>query len=490
MIVFWYMLSELFPERSGDLYEAYWRYGEAAMLGVYVCMVGLKGRVEEKLFAAYAVWMLVSRWLNGDILLRTDFWQVITAFESLLVFAAGLRLEPRQRRRLLNCFAIIYLLFFTALGAAGIFVALTNTCINIPPEYVCIRVGTVSGNALSFFSKTNTVSCMWFFIAWCLAVNMFFSVRHISWRVLLGLDALLLHVALTLCHGRASQVALSIGYAMLVMLLALRLIKCGGIKRSLLLAAAAIAAFGLSFASYKPISAAVTELHKFTAPRFESFYTGLDRKLYYEYFDFASGAMRAAAEAGDAGTGAAAEEKAESDSEPSEFSITDHRKISKNFTLSERTYIWEAVGPAVRARPSILLTGQRQGETMTFINQYLQEQYPGIGYKPHMHNMFFQVLMLLGLPGLLIVLAWTILMVVKMVRVFFSKKEAAGMLVKTLTIAPAGVLVYNLAEVFGFAGAHLTGNCFFLLSGIFLGFYYDCFPGDEGMTALRLRRRG
>ena len=195
MIVFWYMLSELFPERSGDLYEAYWRYGEAAMLGVYVCMVGLKGRVEEKLFAAYAVWMLVSRWLNGDILLRTDFWQVITAFESLLVFAAGLRLEPRQRRRLLNCFAIIYLLFFTALGAAGIFVALTNTCINIPHEYVCIRVGTVSGNALSFFSKTNTVSCMWFFIAWCLAVNMFFSVRHISWRVLLGLDALLLHVA-------------------------------------------------------------------------------------------------------------------------------------------------------------------------------------------------------------------------------------------------------------------------------------------------------
>lgn len=50
MIVFWYMLSLLVPGRSGDLYEAYWRIGEAALLGVYLCKVGLRGRIEEKLF--------------------------------------------------------------------------------------------------------------------------------------------------------------------------------------------------------------------------------------------------------------------------------------------------------------------------------------------------------------------------------------------------------------------------------------------------------
>lgn len=422
--------------------------------------------------------MLISRWLNGDLFLRTDLWQVITAIESFLVFAAGLHLGAVQRRRVLNVFAVVYLLFFTAVGAAGIFVALTNTCINLPPEYACIQVGTVSGNALSFFGTTNTVTCMWFFIAWCLAVNMLFSVRHWFWRVLLVLDAVLLHITLALCHGRAGQVALSVGYAMLAMIIVLRLVKRGGFKRIALLVLAGAAAFLLSLAVYKPISAAVTELHGFTAPWFESFYQGLDRKIYYEYFDFANAAGETgAADAGDTDAVISDGEAASPAATPAAgFDMTDSRDVSSNLTLTGRTDIWAAVVPAVRDDPSILLFGQRQRDTMTFINDYLKSHNPRVDYKPHMHNMFMQVLMLMGLPGLLIVLAWTVLLVVKMIKVFFSSRPEIGMMIKTLTIAPAGILVYNLAEVFGFAGAHLIGNCFFLLAGIFLGFYYDFFP--------------
>ena len=81
-----------------------------------------------------------------------------------------------------------------------------------------------------------------------------------------------------------------------------------------------------------------------------------------------------------------------------------------------------------------------------------------------------------GLPGLLLILALVILVVIKAVRLFFSRDEKAETAVKLLALPITGTLIYSLFESCLFTGMEVRPLYFYILCGALLGFYYDVFP--------------
>ena len=93
-----------------------------------------------------------------------------------------------------------------------------------------------------------------------------------------------------------------------------------------------------------------------------------------------------------------------------------------------------------------------------------------------MHNYFFQTLLQTGLPGLLLVLAWTLCLVVRMIRVYFSRAVSVPLHIAFLTIPMTGMFLYNQLEYELFPAGDSCTKAFLLIAGVFLGLYREYFP--------------
>ena len=104
----------------------------------------------------------------------------------------------------------------------------------------------------------------------------------------------------------------------------------------------------------------------------------------------------------------------------------------------------------------------------------------------HMHNLWLQVLMLTGLPGLLLVLAFCVLLIWRMLRLFFSQDPGTDIAVKILTFPLTGVMIYGMFETILFtqcaddrANTDFRELFFFLLAGIVLAYSYELAPRNR-----------
>ena len=220
--------------------------------------------------------------------------------------------------------------------------------------------------------------------------------------------------------------------------------------------------FVFAFAAFKsfPLSNhLLAALHTACAPRFRSFYNSQRPLLNTDDFGLSSSPE-------ELGVTSAADFTANR--------FVDERKLVGNTTFSGRTKVWKSVVPALRARPFVLLRGQSSKHMMDIQNNYIDSD----GYITHMHNMYLQTLMLLGLPGLLAVLVWTVLLVRKMLRCFFGRRESVPLKAALYSIPLAAVFVFNLLEINIFAGLDISGLVFFLLAGLFLAEVREL-PADQ-----------
>ncbi len=100
-----------------------------------------------------------------------------------------------------------------------------------------------------------------------------------------------------------------------------------------------------------------------------------------------------------------------------------------------------------------------------------------------MHNYLLQVLMLTGLIGFLLVLAFSVLLVVRMLCLFFTQNPAATTAIKSLTLPVSGILVYGMLETVIFTASaddraltDFRELFFFLLAGVVLAYSYELAP--------------
>ena len=88
-------------------------------------------------------------------------------------------------------------------------------------------------------------------------------------------------------------------------------------------------------------------------------------------------------------------------------------------------------------------------------------------FETHMHNSLLQCFMLSGLPGLLLAFIWYVLLLIRLVRTFFSG-PGTPFATAFLTIPLSGILLYSMMEAIMFSNVALAGYTFFLFVGFFI----------------------
>ena len=97
----------------------------------------------------------------------------------------------------------------------------------------------------------------------------------------------------------------------------------------------------------------------------------------------------------------------------------------------------------------------------------LANKYIHADYKTHMHNSLIHCFMLTGLPGLLLAAAWYVLLLIRLIRAFFSGPDTP-LTTAFLTIPLSGILLYSMLETIMFSSVGLAGFTFLFLAGFFL----------------------
>lgn len=118
------------------------------------------------------------------------------------------------------------------------------------------------------------------------------------------------------------------------------------------------------------------------------------------------------------------------------------RDFSDAATFNGRTDIWRGVWNGLRQNPKILLIGT--GPTMTI--QAMLPYFPPNSASGPFHNSFFDVLVALGVPGLLLLLVFFVVTAIAAVRLSLGKSSDQPLMVKLLPAVMILVFIEGMME--------------------------------------------
>lgn len=429
----------------GRAYQAWFHIAVIVLLTLYFSRRGLSGTLEVKVMLLFAVWYMFSRMIGGHIWLDDEYNGIVDCF-SYILFLSLCQLLPREGRlKLLDWLGAVIAVFYTLLALICIYAAVFQTVVPNPFE-----AGTVASldvdftNRLYAFDRHPNICGNWFFVAAFLLIYLFFRTKKLPVRVLCALAALVNYAAVALTDSRNCKVAFAVCFGMLCGLLVLRRIAADKkARRALALVLTVLVVF---VAAYKGFDAALYCVNRASAASIsESSPVGEEGEYNGEI--------------------------GESTEEPEEAANYSSRTL---FNDSSRFFIWKCTFEVLRRNPAILLRGSDPNHLMDPINNYVAEL---SGWSPgyaHTHTMFLQVLMLAGIPGLLLMLAFVVLVSIRIIRLYFAPSEC--MAVKVLTLPMTGFLVYNMLDASLFYSFDLRSTLFFVLAGAVTAFSQDIHP--------------
>lgn len=451
-LLLFYMVVPVAPVRWNDLYSSYGKILIIAMAALYFYKCGFKGCTEVKLLILYTVWLFITRLLNTDFYLQNELELVISRLLCCVILPVGLLLDSKERQVLLDIVIAIAGAFYLLTALLGLYASIFGVYFYISPENVVFGIDNL------YFSNTfpyivawgtnRTISAVWFYLGWCMMAYEFFHCKNKLWRIPIGLSWFIFHLALAFSFCRNMMLAVCVNVGMLVILLGLRYIS---IKKQavkvLLIVLITVISMPLCYKSF--------ELSRIGCA---ALYNAMDVKVERIADEFMAAAIVSKGEDGQ--------------------NFEDTRDLKKSVSnISNRGEIYASVIPTMKADPMRMLIGKYSSKLMDIPRMFLS--YPYF----HMHNMFLQVLMLTGLIGLGLVLAFTVLLVIKMIRFFFSQHPEASIDKKILTLPLSGIFIYGMLETILFTASaderaltDFRELCFFLIAGIFLAHYYEIFP--------------
>jgi O-antigen ligase len=157
--------------------------------------------------------------------------------------------------------------------------------------------------------------------------------------------------------------------------------------------------------------------------------------------------------------------------------LSDNRSLTEDMSnLSERSQIYASFIPSLKVRPLTILIGNFSDKLMNIPNMFVDFPVPFT----HMHNFLLEVFMLTGLPGFLLVVAFCLILVVNMVKLFFNEDKRVSLAAKVLTIPVTGILLYGMFEIVIFtecgdqrAPTDMRELSFFILAAAVLAYCND-----------------
>lgn len=415
------------------------------LLALFVLKLRSDFPPELWILAAYCAWVLITRVVNRDF---TLFASLYFSAVCVGVFAVGAFLIPERRRRLLDWLCGItggYLFILSVLGllvwfgGEDAFPGLARF-INTNPLYAV--------QDIEFFQTVHNMSAAWFAAAFFLLAYEWAACKNRLWRIPIALNMALMLVMISLQHCRSIQVATSVGVGMLAVLAVLPRVR--NLAAPLRVGAVVlVAALGLAVC------------FKGTGLCADVFAKGLQvsQSDLQEYLEFQK--LLESMKEEDAPS---EEDEAETEAAPVQNEGSDARSFLHDaLTLTERTNIWQAALRLAKDDRKIALFGQAEEGMMDAVNAHGDY----VEVKQHTHNMVIQALVLTGFPGALLLLAFAVLQLLRMVRFYFAPPDRAADEDKALVVFLAVLLLYGMAEVLLNRLVGFASLSFLIVSGIF-----------------------
>lgn len=449
-LVLFYMVCPVAPQRWADLYASYGKTAIIAMAAIYFFRARLDGVAEVKLVIYYTIWLFLTRLFNTDLYLQNELDLVISRILCCVVFPVGLLLDEKERRVLLDAVIAVSgaYYFFTAL--LGLYACIFGVYFYLPPEGVVFGLDNAFyGNSfvrIVAWETTRTISAVWFYLAWCMMIYEFFRCQNKLWRIPICLALFVFHLAMAFCVTRSVFLAASVNAAMLALLLGMKHVRVKkGFLRVLILTLLAVLSLALCYKSFEWLRTATGMV-----------YDRMDVQIERTSDQF----MNPEVVSGDGAN------------------FNDSRDMKETLSNgSNRFGVYLSAIPAIREEPLRLLIGKYNAKLMDGPHRYQ------IGPFWHMHNYLIQVLMLTGLVGFLLVLAFSVLLVIRMVRLYFSDNPKATTDIKVLTLPVSGILLYGMLETVIFTASaderaftDFRELFFFLIAGAALAWSYELAP--------------
>lgn len=409
-----------------------------------------------KVYSAFLLWLVVTRPLCKDATLVSS--QVVIQMQILFfcILSFGSSIEKRIKKRLLTTVAIVYCVFYLAISIGCIYTAITHNDTQLPFS-INIRLMDDYGVYVNLVGHNRNDTAQHLCVALCMALCL--SSIWKKNRVMCYLMGAVFYVAVGTTHSKTSMIAASVAVTMAVIIWMIELL---GIRDCKAKAAVTVTAgLILIFAFYKGFSVTDSILNRINENvntnsanmEVDSFVKQNELSLMY----FATENTLSA----------------ENDKEENTVKLRETRDKKSVSTLTGRVTIWKAALATLFYEPYRLICGSPSVDYMTSINIKL----PNLGYKKtavDTHNFLVEILMLTGIFGLLLMLAFVSILLFRAIKVYFSSN--ADLFVKMLTIPIVAKLVIGLCEATLAKNINVTNYIFFLVAGIFLSYSYELFP--------------
>lgn len=417
---------------------------------VFYCVYTRRGSgTAVRLASALLIWYVITRPILGDLDLSKSNEQLVlyVVYPCLMCYMASV--GSTSRKKVLVVLISVVCAFNLAVCIGELYAAMHRTTVTLP---LYIEIGMQEESGLNFVTLTRqhrNLSAQWNCLCFCLVIYLASLCRKKLWRIPFVLAAAAFYAAVAISLSRTTMITLAVAAAMLVMLAVDKYVRAKRTAvRVAVLAAAVIIVTPLSYKSFDLIGTAVEKLSSNTA----------------------AAAVETVPQTASDEDETAAEEPSAQDGQAM---FTDVRGAENVKALGGRTLVWKSIYTTLRLEPRRLLYGGLTDEYMSAINIIIAHEDP-LAVVKHTHNVFLETLMLTGLPGLLLALAFTLILVWRMVRVFFA--AGAELSVKLLTLPLATVLLKNMGETTLLRYDDIANYVFFLAAGAFLAFSYELIP--------------
>lgn len=462
LLIIFYLLTELVFDFWYRVAANYGLFLIIAFIAISFFLRFFNSSKEEKCLVLYAIWVLVTRMLNGDVFLDKEFYFLVRMVLFTECFICiGFALDSEDRKSFFNLVCAVVCGYWLFLAVVGLYATIRLTRIALPPAETTIGLIFWGGNyQMGLDNIHRNISGVWFALATLLMLYQFFNSRRVFWKIPTAVAAVIFYFATAMSFCRAAQVGLSVALAMLAALLVLERFsnKSAKIKTAAVLAAV-IVCLPLSYAGYggatslcSTISAHVVAAEEEAAP----------------------------VEAGTASdeTSAAEEPAVDEKAEDTELVFTESRGADNMMMLGGRSYLWKAGIIVLGEEPERLVKG---GKLEGYMDRVVEvctvlanRTVPDVNSQ--MHNYLLDSLLLTGLPGALILIIFTVFLLIRMIKVFFSRDAAVPFQLKLMVLPIAMLLVDNMMEAHIFRIALAQCLLFFFITGVFLAWSYEVLP--------------
>lgn len=367
-----------------------------------------------------------DQWHN----VRAIFYNGVYAFFG--VYAVGRAIRPKYRKTFLIVFTFIWLAAYTALSAAGLYTAWTNTKIyNLAGRFIGIsKTGRLE---LFLFEMIAGIAGA---IGAVLCIFAFTLTKSKVIRALCVIAAVIQLLASALSVVRTTYLIIALGFSLLLCLTLYNHMKTPKIgnryRLSPLRACALVAAFVVLTGVLAVAMTYVTDAYNLVRTQ-----GGLP-------------ISRALAE----GSGA---------SDAFQFGHRDFSGTDLNAISSGRIRIWKAAFKDITSSPEYMLWGRSVVYPMVGVNAITNYHFG------HCHNMMIQSMLENGIPGLLCYLAFAGYVIFHGLRLF--KNKDLPMWQRTIPIVLLSILLSELVECTTHINmGHYPMTMFYLFSGLAVAF--------------------